>query len=330
MSDSKVSVIVPIYNVEKYVEKCIRSLLDQIYDNIEIWAISDGSLDNSMKIVKKIANGDNRVKIIEKENGGYGSVIEYALKNITTEYFLICDPDDWLEKNAIKELIENAEKTKADLVIAQKYLVYNNKPEKIIDESINKYYPIQPNKISDILPNHFFISVTPHAKLYKTNVAKKIKFLHKVNYTDTTLYLIYLQNIKKILYINRPLANYYIDRPGNSSTELEELSDKSFNDMCKIIKDLIDQSNKNYQYYDCLCYKIYLLIWFLNRRMKLNDNNINEINYLLSLIEKNKKKMKKYIIGDNHLKTYEKKIFFNLLMNAKLRKLAIKLVKKIH
>ena len=101
---SKVTIVVPIYNVEKYVAKCLDSLIKQTFKDIEIWAISDGSPDNSVNIVKRYAAKDDRVKCIEKENGGYGSVLEYAIKNIKTDYFLICDPDDWISDEAIETL----------------------------------------------------------------------------------------------------------------------------------------------------------------------------------------------------------------------------------
>ena len=84
---ARVSIIVPIYNVEKYVEKCLQSLLRQTFKDIEIWAISDGSPDNSIEIIKKYSKKDKRIKCVEKENGGYGSVLEYAIKKINTEYF---------------------------------------------------------------------------------------------------------------------------------------------------------------------------------------------------------------------------------------------------
>ena len=94
MERSKVTIIVPIYNVEKYVSKCLDSLINQTMDEIEVFAIIDGSPDNSIDIVKKYASMDSRIKCFDKENGGYGSVLEYALDKIETEYFLICDPDD--------------------------------------------------------------------------------------------------------------------------------------------------------------------------------------------------------------------------------------------
>ena len=132
---AKVSIVVPIYNVEKYLPKCLDSLINQTFKDIEIWAISDGTPDNSVSIIKEYAKKDNRVKCIEKENGGYGSVLEYAIQNIKTEYFLICDPDDWLAKDAIEKLYNLAIKNKVDLVVGAKNLVYNDNEDTHYDDS---------------------------------------------------------------------------------------------------------------------------------------------------------------------------------------------------
>ena len=85
---SKVSIIVPIYNVEKYVSKCLDSLLRQSFSDIEVIAVSDGSPDNSKDIVLDYCGKDSRVKFVEKENGGYGSVLEKAIEHINSDYFI--------------------------------------------------------------------------------------------------------------------------------------------------------------------------------------------------------------------------------------------------
>ena len=89
MKENDITVIVPTYNVEKYIGKCLKSLLNQTYKNFEIWAVDDGSPDNSKEIIQKYQKVDNRIKYIYKKNGGYGSVLEYCIKKINTKYFLI-------------------------------------------------------------------------------------------------------------------------------------------------------------------------------------------------------------------------------------------------
>lgn len=219
-----ITVIVPMYNVEKYVSKCLKSLLNQTYKNFEVWAVDDGSPDNSKEIVKEFADKDSRIKLIVKENGGYGSVLEYCIQRISTKYFLICDPDDWLREDALATLYSLASKNDLDLVVGDKYNVY-------IDSNNREYKKSVPDRIN-IVPNTVykdkkyiqlfsFLDVSPHAKLYKTSLAKKITFPHKVSYTDFVLYMVFLSHVNKIMYINKPLAFYLLDRPGNTATDIQ-------------------------------------------------------------------------------------------------------------
>ncbi len=315
-NEKAVSIIVPIYNVEQYVEKCIKSLINQTFKDIEIWAISDGSPDNSIEIVKKLAQKDHRIKCVEKENGGYGSVLEYAISKIETPYFLICDPDDWLEEDAIEKLYENAEKNKVDLVVADKYFIYQEQENKKKLPVTWFLYPIEPNKVYDNLELFSFISVSPHSKLYKTNLAKKIKFPHHVNHTDTILYFIYLINSKNALYLDIPLSNYLADRPGNTMSELNGLSQKTFHDMMIVLNSIYEQLDKNSYLYAPICYMLYNLV--LQQNMNTNiekkqrkENKKEIITYLLKL-KPEKKNIKNYIRASSRLKKIVKNIIFEL------------------
>lgn len=93
----KVSVIVPIYNVERYLERCVNSLLNQTLRNIEIILVDDGSPDGCPAMCDKFASMDNRVHVIHKENGGLSSARNEGLKYVTAEYYMFVDSDDWLD-----------------------------------------------------------------------------------------------------------------------------------------------------------------------------------------------------------------------------------------
>ena len=99
----KVSIVIPIFNGEKYLDECIKSALNQIYSNIEIIAVDDGSTDNSLKILKKYSN---RIKIIQKQNGGTASALNLGIKQMSGEWFKWLSQDDILYPNAIDELIK--------------------------------------------------------------------------------------------------------------------------------------------------------------------------------------------------------------------------------
>ena len=239
-----VSIIVPIYNVENYLKKCIDSLMNQTYKNIEIMLIDDGSPDNCGKICDEYAKKDKRILVTHKENGGYGSVLEYGILNMKGEYFIICDSDDWLEPNAIEILYDKIKEKNVDLICGSKYIVYNGKDKKEKCKEVHQNYAIEPNKVYKDLNNFVFLDGTPHAKLYKKQLANKIKFPHKINNTDAILYHVYLLNAKNAIYIDTPLANYFFDRPGNTTTEHIKMERKAIDSAIKMIQSLYEQLDK--------------------------------------------------------------------------------------
>ena len=118
MNNPKISVIVPVYNVEKYLGECLDSIINQTLKEIEIICVNDGSIDNSLSILKEYASKDIRIKIIDKENEGLGYTRKVGLNNATGEYILFCDSDDYyVELTAFEELYNYIEKVKVDIVI---------------------------------------------------------------------------------------------------------------------------------------------------------------------------------------------------------------------
>lgn len=114
---AKVSVLLPIYNVEKYLEKCLDSVIGQTLKDIEIICVNDGSTDSSLDILKKYAAKDKRIKIINKENGGLPSARNAGLDAATGEFVSFIDSDDYIQPNMMSTLYKNAKKTKAEIVI---------------------------------------------------------------------------------------------------------------------------------------------------------------------------------------------------------------------
>lgn len=317
-SSAKVSIVVPIYNVEQYLPKCLESLINQTFRDIEIWAISDGSPDNSVSIIKKYAKKDKRVKCIEKENGGYGSVLEYAIKNITTEYFIVCDPDDWLREDAVEILYNAAKENNLDLVVGSKYLVYNDNSEQIYNCSKLDYFDIEINDRivytkTDGLYKALFLTQSPHSKLYKTSKAKKIKFPSKVSYTDFLLYIVYLNNCENFMYLEDGLSYYLVDRPGNTMTDVNP---KIFDYHMTVFQFIIDQvTNSQFpQFY----LRMFDQFRYVSNLIK-NINDVEEKNKrkkqiynMLQILEKNKKEILKY---NNLYRNRKVKMFNKLLLN---------------
>lgn len=280
-----VTVVVPIYNVEKYVRKCLDSLLQQTYKDFEIWAVIDGSPDNSVQIVQEFEKIDDRVKCIEKENGGYGSVLEYATRNIKTKYFVICDPDDWLESNALEILVNKAEAYDLDILVGDKHIIYENGT--IDYEKLNdKYYELVAGKLYDKDVEKFaFMHPSPHAKLFKTDITREIVFPHKISYTDFVLFEISLKNAKRIMYIDDKLAFYLVDRAGNTRIDKSPKAIKAHLMVWDSVFSQIDKTDKIIIYRLYMELKVIMSVYYKNS-LKLFDDDLfdlikNDINKLI-------------------------------------------------
>lgn len=128
----KVSIIIPCYNCSKYIEKCIDSLTNQTYKNIEIVIIDDGSIDNLKTICNKILKKYNNVKYFFKENGGLSSARNYGIKMSSGDYVLFIDADDYIDNNAVELLVENTSEN--ELACIQVIAEYENNPYKVNDD----------------------------------------------------------------------------------------------------------------------------------------------------------------------------------------------------
>lgn len=131
MGNRKVSIIVPVYKVEKYLEECLESLKNQTYKNLEIILCNDESPDKCPEICEKYARIDERFKVVHKKNGGAASARNAGLEIITGEYVGFVDGDDWVEVDYVSKLVENLEKDGADISVCSFANVYMNKDENI-------------------------------------------------------------------------------------------------------------------------------------------------------------------------------------------------------
>ena len=122
----KVSIIVPAYNVEKYISTCVKSIKNQTYKNIELLIVDDGSTDNTSILCDKLAVNDNRVKVIHKENGGLSDARNVGIENAKGDYIGFVDSDDWISIDFFSQLIQLALKHNADIVVCERIIVDRN------------------------------------------------------------------------------------------------------------------------------------------------------------------------------------------------------------
>ena len=112
-----VSVIVPVFNVEKFLEKCVSSITNQTYKNLEILLVDDGSTDNSGTICDNFSKNDNRLKVFHKKNGGLSDARNYGIERATGSYIMFIDSDDWIENDTIELLLDKTIEEKSDIVV---------------------------------------------------------------------------------------------------------------------------------------------------------------------------------------------------------------------
>lgn len=203
--DEKVSIIVPVYNVEKYISECLDSLINQTYENLEILIIDDCGNDNSMKICENFLEKDDRIKIIKHEkNCGVSCARNTGLDNATGKYIYFIDSDDFIDENYIKKLVEAKKKYKCNLVCNYNILKYygkNHKKNKFLKKldliPTNQIFSIDDKKIKDI-------PISPCCKIYETKflIDNNIKFIENLRFEDFYFYNILKTQAKKIVFIN--------------------------------------------------------------------------------------------------------------------------------
>ena len=204
----KISVIIIAYNIEEYIERCLKSVLMQSLSEIEIIIINDGSTDNTLKIINELVINDSRVKIINKKNSGIIEARKSGIEIASGEYILFVDGDDWLELNACDRLYEIATENNLDLIIYNAFWVYKDKKDS---------YSIIKNKESiklDPLKNLFLGKIIPAmwGKLIKREFLNKfnIDYPNKISYgEDLATVSSLLINKPKIDILNECLYNYY-------------------------------------------------------------------------------------------------------------------------
>ncbi len=277
MKNTKVSIIIPTYKVEEYIETCVESLVRQTSQDFDAYVISDGSPTDEKSIVLPYTKKHQNIHFIEKENGGYGSVLEYAKGLIKTPYFLICDPDDYLEDTAVEELINIAEKHDTDIVIGAKNLIYSDNHEIKYDPSISQSLPQIPvlknlHPSDDEFKYLFFVEPSPHAKLYKTELLHSIEFPQKVSYTDNVLYFLSLLRSQNVVYTNKAYSYYLINRVGNTRTDVSINSLKSW---IKVLTQLLKQAESIKDIPDVFYYRMYEAFWFVCDKAKYVNTDLN-------------------------------------------------------
>ena len=223
--DSLISIVIPIYNAEKYLEECLNSIKNQTYKNIEVIMVNDGSKDNSETICKRFSEDDTRFRYFTKVNGGVSSARNLGLDNVKGEYITFIDADDWIDENYLELLITTVKKYHSDIVISS-YKQFNN-----IDVFYLRAYTIQEKYLLNFekMNRDDFLTIFPKlmsanvsfnnavSKLFRKEFAKNLRFDTSIKYgEDLDFYFRLYLNVDCISYIEEPTYVYRIH--GDSTT----------------------------------------------------------------------------------------------------------------
>lgn len=242
MTNNKISVIIPVYNAEKYLDRCIDSIINQTYKNIEIILVNDGSKDNSLNICKKYQKLDKRIKLINKKNEGVSIARNKGIEIATGEYLYFCDADDYLDIHALEYYYKEIQNS--DLIISDYYIVNENKNIKK-SNSFPKNIRIDTIKEIDNLKISLLSNSYKHSnilngdytgeglgfvwnKLFRKSIVDKnnIRFPKGIILCEDVCFIYkYLDNCKKIKLINKPLYYHEIINTGATLRYKPEIID---------------------------------------------------------------------------------------------------------
>lgn len=302
MQCALISVVVPIYNVEKYLRQCVDSILAQTLTNIEIILVDDGSTDNCPKICDDYAAKDKRIKVIHKKNAGLGAAYNTGIETADGEYIGFVEPDDFIAPNMYEALYKKIKQFNAELAVGS-WFYHEDKQDNPEIEIFNHIKDNQLFSIDDF-PSLLTIHPSVWAKLYKRTSIKNIRFpeFKGAGYCDAPFMVELFCKIKKIIGINRCLYYYRIDNENASSTNAKK--DKSLQGIIAAwdkAKDVCIQNNK----YDLLKEELFFhavkpcFRFFCNIDKKYKKEFFRKFSSFIRCLKKDKTFSFKYFTGNN-------------------------------
>lgn len=287
--DPLISIIVPIYKVENYLRKCIETIMNQTYKNIEIILVDDGSPDNSAQICDEYAQQDNRIVVIHQKNGGLSNARNSGLNIAKGEYIGFVDGDDYIENDMYETLYNAIKENNAQMAICDFYIV-NEKQEEIPNEIktemkedikiFNKKEAMEEMLIDKNIRGYVW------TKLFKKDCFKNLRFPEGKNYEDIAISIKCFEKTEQIVYINK--QKYYYLQRANSIDHVK--SEKN-------LSDALDVSYERYKYVK-------------ENYPELKENNIYAFIHRILCVYKDLKKM-------NYMNVYYCKKYVNMIQELK-------------
>ena len=309
-----ISIIIPAYNIENYIAKCLDSLLNQTYRNLEIIVVDDGSSDNTGKVIDDYLSKYDNIKVIHKKNAGVSAARNSGIEVASGDYIGFVDGDDTVDEEMFEVLIENAIKYDADISHCGYKMVFPSR----IDYYHNTGVLVGQNNeigLKDLLAGN---RVEPGLwnKIYKKELFKDIKIDESIKINEDLLVNYYLfKKAKKSIFYDKCFYNYTL-RKGSAATSKVNIN--KIIDPIKVRKEILEDLEKNSDLYDIAYEKYIMSLVGICRNVQIRKNNEyksyiddakNSLKYEINNIIKNKavsKKTKLMVIGN----LYFSRIFY--------------------
>ena len=286
-----VSIIVPIYNVEKYLEKCIISLINQTYKNIEIILVNDGSPDNSLNICKKYQSTDERIVVLDKTNGGLSDARNYGIERAKGKYITCVDSDDYVLNDYVEFMYNNLKKDNADISICKHIVLFENNTQ--ISTATHKKYILNPKQTLEMLLYDEDMDVSAVAKLYKKELFNGIKYPKGQLFEDAATTYKLIDKADKITFESEGKYFYIIRQDSITNRKFDERKAeliKSTKQMTEYIRNKYPELEQGCNRREMYSYLSTLMQMTKEKDIKKHSKLKNEI---MNYIKLNRKKVLK-------------------------------------
>ena len=311
MIKEKISIIVPVYNVEAYLERCVESILKQTYTNLEILLVNDGSTDKSGELCDKLALRDHRIRVIHKENGGLSDARNRGIDEASSNLIGFIDSDNYIDEDMYEILYRQMVASKADLSMCGHYDVYHQIPEKQVAEI--KTWELMPEEAIKMVMEAKILSVTAVNKLYKKALFEQLRFRIGKIAEDAFIMVDLIHQCSKIVATNEK-KYYYVHRENSITTQKFSLKFlnviEAYEQNAKII-------SENYpDLYDVAIMRLNWAYFYVLDRLLVDNDFKDKVleDRLISYLKKNKKS----ILMDSRFTRARKMSFLALCLSRKL------------
>ena len=278
--DFLISIVIPIYNAEKYLEECLNSIKNQTYKNFEVIMVNDGSKDDSETICMNFLRSDSRFRYLKKENGGVSSARNVGLDNVEGDYITFIDADDWVDENYLDLLITTVKKNHSDIVVSS-YKQFNN-----IDIFYLRAYSLQEKYLLNFerMNRDDFLTIFPKlmstnvcfnnavAKLFRKELVNDLRFDTSIKYgEDLDFYFRLYLNVDSISYVDEPTYIYRSHGDSTTSNFNQEHAEQELTIFKQMYEKIQEIGLPSIHYFNKLKKLLELRIDFLENKVLLNE-----------------------------------------------------------